>query len=83
MAAEEKRDHLRSILDVAIACLTPLQREIVTLFHQRDWSIEALSSHFSLPEGTVKSHLHRARRRMHAAISADETLARKAQEVME
>jgi RNA polymerase sigma-70 factor (ECF subfamily) len=45
MAAEEKRDHLRRILDVAVSCLTPLQREIVTLFHHQSWSIEALSSH--------------------------------------
>jgi len=83
MAAEEKRDHLRRILDVAVACLTPLQREIVTLFHHQDWSIEAVSSHLSMPEGTIKSHLHRARKRMHDAISSDETLARKAEEVME
>ena len=83
MVAEEKRDHLRTILDVAVSCLTPLQRELVTLFHHRSWSIESLSAHFALPEGTIKSHLHRARKRMHATISGDETLARKAQEVME
>jgi RNA polymerase sigma-70 factor (ECF subfamily) len=83
MAAEEKRDHLRRILDVAVACLTPLQREIVTLFHHQSWSIEAVSSHLSMPEGTIKSHLHRARKRMHDAISSDESLARKAEEVME
>jgi RNA polymerase sigma-70 factor (ECF subfamily) len=63
--------------------LTPLQREIVTLFHHQDWSIEAVSSHLSMPEGTIKSHLHRARKRMHAVINSDEELARKAEEVME
>ena len=83
MVAAEKRDHLSRILDVAIACLTPLQREIVTLFHHQDWSIEAVSSHLSMPEGTIKSHLHRARKRMHAVINSDEELARKAEEVME
>ena len=83
MAAAEKRDHLRTIVDVAISCLTPLQRELVTLFHNGSWSIESLSAHFALPEGTIKSHLHRARKRMHATISGDETLARKAEEVME
>lgn len=83
LVVEEKRDHLRRILDVAIGCLTPLQREIVTLFHQQHWSIEAVSSHLSMPEGTIKSHLHRARRRMQAAIHGDEHLARKAEEVLE
>jgi DNA-directed RNA polymerase specialized sigma24 family protein len=36
-----------------------------------------------MPEGTIKSHLHRARKRMHAVINSDEELARKAEEVME
>ncbi|MBL9141876.1 MAG: sigma-70 region 4 domain-containing protein, partial [Phycisphaerae bacterium] len=57
--------------------------EIVTLFHQQHWSIEAVSSHMSMPEGTIKSHLHRARRRMQAAIVGDDSLARKAEEVLE
>ena len=81
-SATEKRDRLRRILDVAVACLTPLQREIVTLFHHQDWSIEAVSSHLDMPEGTIKSHLHRARKRMHAAITNDASLARKAEEIL-
>jgi RNA polymerase sigma-70 factor, ECF subfamily len=83
LVVEEQRDHLRRILDMAIACLTPLQREIVTLFHQQNWSIEAVSGHLSMPEGTIKSHLHRARRRMQAAITSDDGMARKAEEVLE
>lgn len=83
LVLEEQRHHLTRILDVAIECLTPLQREIVTLFHQQHWSIEAVSSHLSMPEGTIKSHLHRARRRMQAAIVGDDSLARKAQEALE
>lgn len=83
MAARERRGHLEAILEVAVACLTPLQRDLVTLFHHRSWSIESLSVHFALPEGTVKSHLHRARRRMQDAINRDESLSRRAQEVLE
>jgi RNA polymerase sigma-70 factor (ECF subfamily) len=83
LVLEEQRHHLARILDVAIGCLTPLQREIVTLFHQQHWSIEAVSSHLAMPEGTIKSHLHRARRRMQEAITGDDALARKAQEVLE
>ena len=83
MAARERRGHLEALLEVAVACLTPLQRDLVTLFHHRSWSIESLSAHFALPEGTVKSHLHRARKRMQEAIVSDESLNRRAQEVME
>ena len=78
----ERRDHVRRIIDVAVSCLNPIQRELVTLFHDRAWTIEALSRHFSLPEGTIKSHLFRARKRMQEAITRDESLARQAEEVM-
>lgn len=82
LALAEQRSNLRAILDVAVECLTPLQREIVQLFHQQHWSIEALSVHLCMPEGTVKSHLHRARKRMQAAINDDQELARMAEEVL-
>jgi RNA polymerase sigma-70 factor (ECF subfamily) len=78
----ERQDHVRRIIDVAVSCLNPIQRELVTLFHDRAWTIEALSRHFSLPEGTIKSHLFRARKRMQEAITRDESLARQAKEVL-
>ena len=44
------------------------QREIVLLFHQQGWSVQQISKELSMPEGTIKSHLFRARRRMLEAI---------------
>jgi DNA-directed RNA polymerase specialized sigma24 family protein len=32
--------------------------------------------------GTIKSHLHRARKRMHHEITKDEVLAKQAEEVL-
>jgi RNA polymerase sigma-70 factor (ECF subfamily) len=40
------------------------QREIVVLFHQQDWPISRIAEFKGMPEGTVKSHLHRGRRKM-------------------
>ena len=70
------------MLDVAVSCLSPIQQEIVTLFHQHAGTVEALSSHLSIPEGTIKSHLHRARKQMRQVIADDAQLARDAEEAL-
>jgi len=56
------------LLNLALLSLGETQREIVLLFHQQEWSIADISVYLSMPEGTIKSHLHRARRRMRTAI---------------
>lgn len=42
--------------------LPTAQREVITLFYLEDQSIQDVAQMLGLPEGTVKSHLHRARR---------------------
>ncbi len=42
--------------------LPQVQQDVITLFYLQDRSIEEVSRMLDLPEGTVKSHLHRARR---------------------
>jgi RNA polymerase sigma-70 factor, ECF subfamily len=55
-----------TVVDVEIAeCLVALpaiQREVITLYYLQDKSVRDVSELLDLPEGTVKSHLHRARR---------------------
>ena len=46
----------------AIAELPEAQREVITLFYLEERSITEVARMLDLPEGTVKSHLHRARR---------------------
>jgi len=41
--------------------LPTVQREVITLFYLEDQSIQDVAQMLDLPEGTVKSHLHRAR----------------------
>lgn len=82
LVAVERKARLRRVLDVAVSCLSPIQQEIVTLFHHHAWTIEALSSHLSIPEGTIKSHLHRARKQMRQVIADDAQLARDAEEAL-
>ncbi|HEY2971553.1 MAG TPA: RNA polymerase sigma factor [Pyrinomonadaceae bacterium] len=42
--------------------LPDIQREVITLFYLEEKSVKDVADLLDLPEGTVKSHLHRARR---------------------
>lgn len=77
----ERLDGIRGVLDAGLESLNEQQREIVLLFHQLSWSITDIAEHLDMPEGTVKSHLHRARRRMRKAIEADHKQLRQAEEL--
>lgn len=71
MSTESKagaRDALQGALDE----LNEEQREIVLLFHQQGWSIAMIAQHKCMPEGTIKSHLHRARQKMRRVIDLSE-----------
>ncbi len=64
----ERTQSISKMVEIAMASLVSPQREIVLLFHQQHWSVQQISTELSMPEGTVKSHLFRARRRMLEAI---------------
>jgi RNA polymerase sigma-70 factor (ECF subfamily) len=42
--------------------LPDMLRQVITLFYLQDRSVKEVAAMLDLPEGTVKSHLHRARR---------------------
>jgi len=42
--------------------LPEAQQRVITLFYLQDCSVEEVARMLDLPEGTVKSHLHRGRR---------------------
>ena len=49
-------------VDQCVARLPDLQRQVITLFYMQDRSVAEVAAMLDLPEGTIKSHLHRARR---------------------
>jgi RNA polymerase sigma-70 factor (ECF subfamily) len=65
----------------ALSGLPEEQREIVVLFHQFDWPIAVIAQHMDMPEGTIKSHLHRGRRRMRELLEATERSTAQVREV--
>ncbi len=77
----EQRSMARDAIQLGLMLLSPEQREAVVLFHQLDWPIRLIAEHMELPEGTVKSHLHRGRQRMRAALEEHERYRAFAEEV--
>ena len=78
---DEIQENVRSALDECLPMLPERQREIIILFHQQDWRIAVIARHLDMPEGTVKSHLHRGRRKLRLLLEARETLIDHVQEV--
>lgn len=70
---DETNSHLHDALQRALAALPEAQREVLILFHQLDWPISLIAQHMDMPEGTVKSHLHRGRRKLRVLLEANDT----------
>jgi RNA polymerase sigma-70 factor (ECF subfamily) len=66
----ERRDMARS-LERAIARLRPEYRELVVLFYVEGASYQDLCEATGLPLGTVKTNLHRARKELAQAMTAE------------
>lgn len=79
--SSEVDGNLHGALQAALMALPAEQREIVILFHQQDWPIWLIAQHMDMPEGTIKSHLHRGRKKMRRLLDASEKHTRSVGEV--
>ena len=61
---------LRDQLDRALATLSAEHRAVVVLHHYAGLSLEEIADILGVPNGTVGSRLHHARRELRAAIAA-------------
>jgi RNA polymerase sigma-70 factor (ECF subfamily) len=53
---------LHLALKQCLSRLPDIQRDVITMFYFEDRNVAEVAKLMDLPEGTVKSHLHRARR---------------------
>lgn len=75
LAESAERDtRITKLVEIALESLVSPQREIVLLFHQQGWPVQRIAEELRMPEGTIKSHLFRARRRMLFAIEQSGTV---------
>jgi RNA polymerase sigma factor (sigma-70 family) len=61
---------LAGILDAVIEQLPPLYRTLISLYHQQELSYEEIAQITSLPQGTVKNYLFRARKQLKQQLLA-------------
>lgn len=74
-ARQESERVVSDAISHAIEDLSEDQREVVVLFYQLGWAVEQIGEYLNQPEGTVKSHLHRARKKLRAALASHPALA--------
>lgn len=69
--ADLQQDHVdRDQVERGMAVLSPPDREAVWLFHFEQLTLDEIAAATSVPVGTVKSRLHRARKQMRLALDA-------------
>ena len=79
----ERRAVQQDAIQKALMSLNTEQREIIVLFHQQDWPIALIAAHLDMPEGTVKSHLHRGRKRLRVLFKDNKHLSTQLAGVMQ
>jgi RNA polymerase sigma-70 factor (ECF subfamily) len=74
-SVEAKWDSAQRTLHVsrAVGALPQAYREVVVLFYLEEFSIAEISRVIGKPEGTIKSLLHRARRKLAQTLEGDES----------
>jgi RNA polymerase sigma-70 factor (ECF subfamily) len=77
---DEERSRARECLDRALEGLSEDQRQIMLLFHQQEWPIALIAGYMNMPEGTIKSHLHRGRKKLRRLYEQSEREAESAVE---
>jgi RNA polymerase sigma-70 factor, ECF subfamily len=62
-------EELRARLEAALRTLSATQREVVLLHDLEGWKHREIAERLQMPSGTVRSHLHFARRRLRELLS--------------
>jgi RNA polymerase sigma-70 factor (ECF subfamily) len=55
---------VRAAVDAAMAGLPEMERAVLVLYHQEERSYEGIAAALGLPINTVRTHLHRGRKRL-------------------
>ncbi len=72
-AEEQLTDaEFQEAVDRHLAALSNIERTVLVLYHQEERSYEQISLALGIPLGTVRTHLHRGRKRLREALKAEE-----------
>jgi len=56
--------------------LSPIERTVLVLYHQEERSYEQIAHSLELPIGTVRTHLHRGRKKLREGIERQQEMER-------
>jgi RNA polymerase sigma-70 factor (ECF subfamily) len=68
VAEEHHKKRKIEQIDRAISQLPPLDRELIILFHKEENTYQEISEILSIPVTTIKTRLHRARKKLHEIV---------------
>ena len=72
----EEREFQQAV-DEQLQLLSQIERTILILYHQEERSYEQISYALGMPIGTVRTHLHRGRKKLREAIQQRQTKERR------
>jgi RNA polymerase sigma-70 factor (ECF subfamily) len=58
------QQEVQAAVEAGLLELSEAERAVLVLYHQEECSYEAIADALSLPIGTVRTHLHRGRKRL-------------------
>ena len=67
----------RHAVEQQLQQLSPVERTVLVLYHQEERSYEQIAQSLKLPIGTVRTHLHRGRRKLREGIERQQAVERK------
>jgi RNA polymerase sigma-70 factor (ECF subfamily) len=86
LAGDDRQQHARNpeqrmgdaemlaAVEAAMATLPEMERAVLVLYHQEECSYEGIAAALGLPINTVRTHLHRGRKRLSAMLRGSRDL---------
>ena len=73
-ALEQMEDHeFQQSVEGHLMQLSEVERTVLVLYHQEERSYDQIAASLHLPLGTVRTHLHRGRKKLKEAIAREKT----------
>jgi len=66
-----EQDEFRRSVERHLMQVSQMERAVIVLYHQEDRSYEQIAAALGLPVGTVRTHLHRGRKKLKEAIDRE------------
>jgi len=73
----EEREFQQTV-EEQLQCLSQIERTILVLYHQEERSYEQIAAALGMPIGTIRTHLHRGRKKLREGLQQRQTNERRA-----